>query len=483
MSEGNKTSSRRAFLKTTGVATIAGLAGCSGGSSTGGSSGGSSGSPDNTATETQTTTQSGGATTGSAGSEDATTIRFWHAMGGDLGKFIDTLASDFESQADGIKLEATQKGSYRETLNATTSAVQAGNPPAVAQIFEIGTQLAIDSGAFTPIEDIIPQDRINYDNFLDSVLNYYRIDGKLHSMPFNSSNAIFYYNKDAFAEAGLDPENPPTTYQGVMEASKTLTDQGVVEKGTTWPNHSWFVEQWFAEHSQPLVNKQNGRGGRATKTYFESEAAKNIFNWWTDLYDQGQYLNPGIEAWGAAQQAFLTGKTGMLGYSTSSIAPMKEGAKKNGFELGTMFLPVPEGQRAGVVIGGASMWVPSGLSDAKQEAVGEFLLWMSEPAQQIRWHKNTGYFPVRKEAISQLESDGFYEKNPNFRTAIDQLRQTKDSPATRGALMGSFRKVRTIVEEGYVNMIQKESMDVDTGLQQIDKQAEKALESYNQKVN
>ncbi|WP_058828654.1 ABC transporter substrate-binding protein [Haloferax sp. Q22] len=466
---------RRRFVKTVGAAGIAGLAGC-----TGGQDGGQS--PDEGTGGDSAETTTAGETTGSSGTE-TTTIKFWHAMGGDIGKLIDSLASEFEQQADGIRVEATQKGSYRETLNATTSAVQAGNPPAIAQIFEIGTQLAIDSGVFAPVEDIIPEDRVNFDNYLDSVLNYYRIDGTLHSMPFNSSNAIFYYNKDAFESAGLDPEAPPTTFQGVLDASTELTDAGAVDTGTTWPNHSWFVEQWLAEQNQTLVNNENGRTGRATEAHFESEASKTVFDWWANLYGEGQYLNPGIEAWSEAQQAFLTQKTGLLGYSTSSIAPMTEGARNNGFELGTMRLPTPGGQRQGVVIGGASLWTPKSLDSAKQDAAGEFLAWLTEPAQQKRWHTNTGYFPVREEAITQLEDEGFYDENPNFRTAIDQLRETEDSPATRGALMGTFTKARTIVEEGYVSMIQNDDRSVDDVLGDIDAQVEDALAGYNQKVN
>ncbi|MEA5386573.1 extracellular solute-binding protein [Haloarculaceae archaeon H-GB2-1] len=191
----NTTPSRRTFIKGASVATVAGLAGCSNQSGDGGS-------------ETSSEDGSGGTATDTASSSSDVTIKFWHAMGGDIAKLLEDMGSDFESQADGVTLDITSKGSYRDTLNATTSAVQAGNPPAVAQIFEIGTQLALDSGAFTPVEDIIPKDKIDYDNFLESVLSYYRIDGKLNSMPFNSSNAIFFYNKDAFAEAGLDPENP-----------------------------------------------------------------------------------------------------------------------------------------------------------------------------------------------------------------------------------------------------------------------------------
>jgi len=466
----NTSPSRRTFIKGAGVASVAGLAGCTGNGNNGDSTTSKSG--DNSGT---TTTKSGGG--------GKTTIKFWHAMGGDLGKFVNTLAKDFTSQSDNVTVEATQKGSYRETLNATTSAVQAGNPPAIAQIFEIGTQLALDSGAFTPVEDIIPSDQIDYGNYLDSVTNYYRVDGKLHSMPFNSSNSIFYYNKNAFEDAGLDPENPPTTLNGITQAAKTLTDAGVVDKGTSWPNHSWFVEQWFAEQNQPLVNNENGRGGRATKTYLDSDASKTIFNWMVDLYNQGQYLNPGIEAWSEAQQAFLTKKVGILGYSTSSIAPMKKGAKKNGFELGTVEMPVPKGNRHGVVIGGASLWVPNGLSDAEKQAAADFLVWLTKPEQQIRWHKHTGYFPVRKESISQLKDNGFYKDNPNFKTAIDQLRATKDSPATRGALMGPFTKVRTNVEEGFVSMIQDSSTDVESGLKSITSKSDEAIKNFNQKVN
>jgi sn-glycerol 3-phosphate transport system substrate-binding protein len=473
-----RSNSRRRFIKGAGAATIAGLAGCSGGGESTEASGGSSGGEE---TATATETETSGETAGSSGSETVS-IRFWHAMGGELGQFIDTLASEFQSQTDGVELEATQKGSYRETLNATTSAVQAGNPPAVAQIFEIGTQLAIDSGVFAPVEEVIPDGAVDFDNYLDSVLNYYRIDGTLNSMPFNSSNAIFYYNKDAFAEAGLDPENPPTTFQGVADASQTLTGEGVVETGTTWPNHSWFVEQWFAEQGQPLVNNDNGRSGRATEAFLESDASRRIFEWWSNLHEDGQYLNPGIEAWGEAQQAFLTQQTGILGYSTSSIAPMKQGAQENGFELGTMPLPVPEGMREGVVIGGASLWTPADLSSAKQDAAGEFLAWLTQPEQQKRWHTNTGYFPVREEAISQLESEGFYDENPNFTTAIDQLRATNDSPATRGALLGAFREVRTIVEEGYVSMIQNPDRAVGDVLSRVDADAESAIQSYNDRV-
>ena len=46
----------------------------------------------------------------------------------------------------------------------------------------------------------------------ENILNYYKVDGELYSMPFNSSTPVMVYNKDAFKEAGLDPEKAPETF-------------------------------------------------------------------------------------------------------------------------------------------------------------------------------------------------------------------------------------------------------------------------------
>ncbi|MGA9403095.1 ABC transporter substrate-binding protein [Haladaptatus sp.] len=413
------------------------------------------------------------------GGSSTTSIKFWHAMGGDTAKLLKQMGSDFESDHEDVSVEVTSKGSYRETLNSTLSAVKAKKPPAVAQIFDIGTGLARTSDAFVSVQDIIPSDNIDYDNFLNPVLNYYRIGDTLNSMPFNSSNPVLYYNKDAFEKAGLDPENPPRTFQGITDASAKLMDSGATKKGITWPNHSWFVEQWMAEQNQLLVDEKNGRAGNPTEIYLESDAAKRIFNWWTDLYEQGAYLNPGIEAWSAAKQAFIAGKVGMLITSTSGISSTTAGAKENGFEMGTGYLPVPKGKRKGVVIGGGSLWVPKGLSDAKQKAAADFLVWLTKPEQQVRWHKNTGYFPVRKEAVSQLQDNGWFDQNPNFKTAFDQLQATKDTMATRGAQMAPFAKTRTIVEKSYVSMIQ--GTGVDSALASAKKDVESELARSNGK--
>jgi sn-glycerol 3-phosphate transport system substrate-binding protein len=265
----------------------------------------------------------------------------------------------------------------------------------------------------------------------------------------------------------------------VQSAAQTIVDQTSMESGITWPNHSWMqIEQQFAKQDQVLVNKENGRSGRPDQTFYNSEAGRNVYSWWKEMADAGLYLNPGIEAWGEARQAFLTQKVPMLWDSTSNMVSMQAGAQENGFELGSAYLPTPGGANNGVVIGGGSLWVPSALSDPKKQAAGEFLAWITQPEQQARWHRNSGYFPVSQGAIDQLTSDGWFEDNPNFSTAFEQLQDTNDTPATRGAVMGVWPKARTINSETSVSILNGK-LSVEEGLSKMDRDVQKALEGYS----
>jgi sn-glycerol 3-phosphate transport system substrate-binding protein len=437
--------SRRAFLKQTGAAaSVAAVAGCLG---------------------------------GLGSDEKAGSITWWHAMGGNLGETVDELANQFNEQSDSVEVETSYKGDYNETLNAVTSAVKSGEAPELAQIVDLGGRVAIDSGAFAPMEEALPDDRIEWGDFQDEVIRYYSFDDTVYSMPFNSSTPIFYYNKDMFEEAGLDPESPPTTMAGIKDTSETLVANDVCEKGITFANVSWFPEQWFTQMDVALVNEENGRAGDPTEIRLDSDAGKRIFGWWADMHDDDLYDHAGKGGWGAAQQAFLNGKTGMWISSTAGVASATDGAEENGFELGTAYYPTPTDKRTGVVIGGASLWMTEGLSEGKKNAVTDFLLWLAEAEQQAFWHKNTGYFPISDSAVTQLEDEGWFDENPNFQTAFDQLKDTKTTTATKGWQAGPAQEVRSIIQDGYVSMINSD-VTVEEKLSDMKTESDAILQDY-----
>src|SRR5947209_19213991 len=80
-----------------------------------------------------------------------------------------------------------------------------------------------DSCQVVPMQAFIDRDKFSTSDFEPAVLNYYKYQDKLQSMPFNASSSIFYYNKDAFKEVGLDPDKPPVTFSEITDAAKKLT--------------------------------------------------------------------------------------------------------------------------------------------------------------------------------------------------------------------------------------------------------------------
>jgi len=413
------------------------------------------------------------------------TIEFWHAMSGDRIALIEDIVSDFEEAYPDINVNAQYSGSYPETLNKLVAAVQSGNAPHIVQIYEIGTRLMIDSGVIVPVQDLLDQDD-SYDVgvLLEPILNYYKVDGKLYSMPFNSSTALLYYNKTLFEEAGLDPNRPPQTYEELLEYSRILTKKDsngtTVQYGLTWPTHAWVIEQFLAAADAPLVNNDNGRTARATEAVFNSEAGLKIFELFDQLNKEGLILNTAREDWSAARQNFISGKAAMLYTSTSDVKMFQEGLESNGYELGTAFLPVPDiSVSGGPVIGGASLWLIAGHPDEETKAAWEFLKFVNREDQQIRWHQGTGYFPVRKDAIQRLHYEEFYAENPNYFTSLLQLLLAKRDFNSAGAIIGVFPETRETIEIAYERMVDGQ-MTPEEALSWAENQVTELIQEYNE---
>ncbi|RME77264.1 MAG: ABC transporter substrate-binding protein [Chloroflexi bacterium] len=415
--------------------------------------------------------------------DDAVVIDFWHAFGGGRKLLIERMVADFNYTHPKIYVRVENKGSYRDTLNAAILAAQQGNPPHIVQIFEIGSQLALDSGIFVPIEDLVIGPEFQPDDYIEGVANYYNIGGKFNSMPWNSSNPILYYNKDIFRAAGLDPEKPPQTFEEMLSMCETIVSSGAAKNCVSWPLHSWFFEQWMANMGAELANNGNGRDARATEVYLTGDAAKTIVSWWKEMYDKGYYAYSGkLEDWDGADAIFVSGQAAMEITSTSDVVNRQNDAAANGFELGTSYLPYPaSSERQGVVVGGASLWLTGGHPDEEMQAAKDFVIWFTNTENSIRWHKATGYFPIRKSAVQVLEIENWFERNPAYRAAFDQLLNTKPTRATQGALIGAFPEVRTIIEQA-VEKVLADQASVDDALAEAKAQADKAIEEYNKSV-
>lgn len=411
-------------------------------------------------------------------------IQFWHAMSGNNGQAVTDLVAAYNaSQSDVVVIEQS-KGGYQDTLNAVIQAAGAGEGPNIAMIFDLGTPLAIDSGFFLPLEDALTPEQLEHvkGDVMAPLINYFTIGGKLHSLPWNNSTPLYYYNKDMFAAAGLDPEVPPTTWQEIEETCATLMEAQVAPYCISMQVYGWYHEQWMALQGQELVDNGNGRADRATETNLTSDASRAIVEWWDRLNDAGYWVYTGkLHDNQGANQIFNAQQAAMIVESTGAMRGFLTAAEEGGYELGAGFFPAnADVDREGVIIGGASLWLGAGQPQEELDASVDFLMWLHEPEQMAVWHQRTGYMPITLSSQELLDSQGYFDENPLLRTAVDQLAAGAVTPATAGAIMGPFPQIREIVETAIQNVTNGE--DIDAMLENAKAEADALIADYNSRL-
>lgn len=386
--------------------------------------------------------------TNSSGSEARTSddgrikVTFWHAMSGNAGELIAKMADDYNASQDKYFVDAIFQGSYEESLTKLKAVGGTSEAPTLMQVQEIGTKYMVNSGYIQPVQDLIDQDKFDLSQWEENILSYYQIDGKLYSLPFNTSNAILIYNKDKFKAAGLDPESPPKTFGEVRDMARKLTDNGKNEKGFALLVYGWFIEQLLANQGADFVDNGNGRDSLATKSLLNSPESLGIFQWLDEMNKDGTLGNYGRQ-WDDIRAAFSAGKVAMYMDSTAGIAGVMQASP---FEVGTGFLPTPDGKEAnGVIVGGASLWLMNSVAEEEKEAAWDFMKYVTTPAVQAEWAAGTGYFPITKAAHEEPILKEKYGQAPQFLTTVKQLQNTKAGSATRGALISVFPETRNEV--------------------------------------
>jgi len=412
----------------------------------------------------------------------ATDIQFWHSMEGPLGDRVNTMVDEFNKSQSQYHVKAVYKGNYGESMNAGIAAFRAGNPPDILQVFEVGTAtMMYAKGAIKPVQEMSEEagDPIDPSAFIGAVAGYYSsADNKLVSMPFNSSTPVFYYNKDAFKKAGLDPEKPPKTWQELEAAGQKLKAAGQ-ECGytTSWP--SWVqLETFSAWHNVPYATRNNGFGGLDARLAIDSDLHVRHLTHLAKLAKEGIFMYGGR---GDDPNAlFISGKCAMITGSSGMRANVAKNAR---FEFGTSTLPYYDdvkGAPQNSIIGGASLWVFAKKSPEVYKGVTKFFKFISSPEIAARWHQQTGYVPVTKAAYEATKNAGFYDKNPGTEIAVKQLNVVTTNQS-RGVRLGYLPQIREI-EDAEMERIFSGKVEPKAGLDNMVRRGNELLEKFEKSV-
>jgi len=384
-----------------------------------------------------------------------TEVSFWHGLGQPLGGILEQVVAGFNASQNSFQVNATFRGAYPDTMQAAIAAFRAGTAPHIVQMFEVGTATMMAArGAIMPVHQLSTDTGVAIDPaaYLPGVRGYYSTaDGKLMSMPFNSSTTILYYNKDVFRRAGLNPDQAPATWAAVREATQKIKQANAapIPYATGWP--TWVHHENFsAIHNVPLATKANGLEGMDTELRINSPLHIRHAQMLMDMQREGLFRYGGRD--GTGEAVFATGEAAIMTTSSGFRARALRETPGGAANVGVGYLPYHADAiqtPLNSIIGGASLWVMTAPSRTRDEyrAIAEFFKYISQPDIDSKWSQDTGYVPITLAGAQRLRESGFWTQNPGTDIPTLQLQRGTATENSRGLRLGNMPQSRVVIQE------------------------------------
>ena len=434
-------------------------------------------------------------------------VTVWHAYVAKTEQALQDLAAQYNDSQDKVVVTVESQGaSYRELQRKYQQAIPSGDLPAIAILEDIQNQSMADSGTVIPLTACDEaDDTFDTEDFLPIALEYYGIDDVVWPTSMNLSTPILYYNKKHFEQAGLDPENPPTTLEGMREAAQAIADANIAGVEAPWVQvaTSSFVESWMTGEGVELVNNGDGRDEPATAAALEgNEALLDLFTFLDDMADEGlmlpipdtdgqidqytamatQRASMGIETTTAATsiESFLKGQLDTSQLSGDGRINV-EGLDLEGLDIGAAPLPgVSEPGRPQV--GGGVYYLTNTTSPEVQAGAWDFLKFINTTESQVFNDLQGSYLPLLESAAEDPVLQDTWQNTLSgqwLALGYDQLLDGVD-PDFPGINLGPYTEFRAAMtgalESMYFNDGEPEAVladaqaEVDTAIEQYDKE-------------
>ena len=357
-------------------------------------------------------------------------ITFYYpvAIGGSATKIVDDLVADFEKANPDIKVKPVYAGTYQEAIGKALTASKAGQPPDAAVILAADMFSLIDEGVILPFDTFVKtdEDRRWFNGFFPVYMLNSQYGGKTWGIPFQRGTTLFFWNKEAFKEAGLDPEKGPQTWEEVVEFAKKLTKRDASGNVTQWGMQvpSSLTSYWLL---QGYVAQNNGRLSELSgdKTYFDSPEVIEALQYWVDLSAKHKVMKPGVIEWGTNAKDFFERRTAMVTTTSGNLTNVKNNAP---FPFGVQILPAHK--KRGAPTSGGNFYLFKTSSPEKQAATFRMIKWLTSADRSAEWSIKTGYVAPRPDAWETTALKNYVAEFPGAKVAYSQLQYLAPELAT-----------------------------------------------------
>jgi multiple sugar transport system substrate-binding protein len=295
----------------------------------------------------------------------------------------------FEDVNPGIKVKTVLQ-STDQLVPAFKAAAMANEGPDIQYFWGgVWTLENAWNNSIVPVSDYIPQDELSH--YINTSERTY--DGKVWGTSWYLSDNAVPYRKDVFEKAGLDPNNPPKTWDEFLAACEKIKQAGYL------PLAVGLKDGWLGGWIWQLLGKQNLDSHQELlkavlgDADFTDPKYSEWLNKLTELKEKG-YINNDVLSldYQQGQELFATGKAAMV-FGNDTFFPkwIQDIGPDN---IGIMNVPVyGAGKMADTVTVTAQGFGITSFSKHKEEAA-KFLMYMHTPERLNDWYAKTGVFPA-----------------------------------------------------------------------------------------
>jgi ABC-type glycerol-3-phosphate transport system substrate-binding protein len=376
----------------------------------------------------------GGGDGGDGGSGDQQTIQFLTmGVGDNIKEFFEKNNAAFEEE-HGVNLKFTSV-TWDNAQQTVNNRVDGGEAPDVARWPARWIPQLVGKDALVPITDMMEGEFGN--KFYEGMAEGCTYQGEYYGAPWAASNKCFYYNKDVFEAAGLDPENPQLdTWDDMLSAAKTIKSEtdtpalglagaDAIETGSQYYHYHWsYGADLIDDEGQPVVNSDEG---------------VEALNFYSDLHlEHGvTQSSPLSSTRQDIRQLFESGSLGMvIGHVYAGIN-IDEGDAD--FDYGIVQVPEgPAGRYSLNTIDGVSIFAQTEVEDPAKD----LLRFYFDEDRHFEYASNKGFMPTM-ESVGERD---YFQDSKNWAPFIEAGQYARARPKLSNFNQFNNRIVQAIQE-------------------------------------
>jgi multiple sugar transport system substrate-binding protein len=387
---------------------------------------------------------------GSGASGEPVQITLWHGYGepgerNGVENFeadsMERLIDEFNQTHPDIHVDNVFCCSNDNALQKVTVALQGDQQPDIT--YQYGTSLPQlgNSPGIMDLTDRVADPAFGWEDFFAASRDAATVDGRVLGIPALIDNLAIVYNKDLFAEAGIEEPQADWTWDDFRTAAKALTDPATKQYGFAFPADAsedtvWHYDAMLWQSGGDILNED------ASQAEFDSDAGTQALTTLQDMAvtDQSVYLdlqNSKID------DLFNTGKVGMLITGPWALSGYPD------VDYGVQVLPSYDGANH-ETIAGPDMWVLFDNGPERAEAAWEFMTWFTATEQVTKDSMLTGHLPTKQ---SVLDSPGFTQAFGRRFSGNDVFAENLANVKKARPVLGNYDQISQAMGQAVVSVL------------------------------